>query len=316
MIGPDGKNDTLGQCIAHPQDPHCTYTSFYHNTLVTLLDSASPKIGWKYYAPTDPGMWAAPTAITGLCKPSQQYSGTCTGTEYNLDMVFEKTGHTMPILDDINNCNLAPVRWVIPDKSWSDHGGEDQGGGPAYVATIVDAVGGQYNANKCNYWRNDSQHSVAILITWDDWGGWFDHVNPNAGNPPLPGVNQTSGSWGAFYTYGFRVPLLVVSPYTQAGFVSGNLNTTGGQVFPYVHDFGSILDLVEKNFSLPVGQIGPTNDRFADFHAPDNQPGNIPLQEFFQFPWRGFTAITGLSYDTTYFQTQGSLDGPDADDNN
>jgi len=165
------------------------------------------------------------------------------------------------------------------------------------------------------YWHNDSQHSVAILITWDDWGGWFDHVNPS----PYPGVNQTQGTWGAFYTYGFRVPLLVVSPYTPAGFVSGNLNTTGGQVFPYVHDFGSILAFTENNFVLPLGGIGPTpnnpNNFYADFYAPDNRQGNIPLQEFFNVnAWRSFTQITPLPYGETDFQAQGTLDGPDAND--
>jgi len=204
------------------------------------------------------------------------------------------------------------------EKSDRNHAGEDKlGMGPSWVASIVNAVGINTTCGHDGkgYWYNDSQHSVAIFITWDDWGGWFDHVNPS----PYPGVNRAQGTWGAFYTYGFRVPLLVVSPYTQANTVSGNLNSTGGQVFPYVHDFGSILAFTENNFGLPLGQIGPTpnnpNNFYADYYAPDNQPGNIPLQEFFNANgWRSFTQIGPLPFGPADFQARGTLDGPDADD--
>ena len=55
-----------------------------------------------------------------------------------------------------------------------------------------------------SYWSN-----TAIIITWDDWGGWYDHV------PPPKLVNDGT-SWGSGYVYGFRVPLIVVSPYAKA----------------------------------------------------------------------------------------------------
>lgn len=89
------------------------------------------------------------------------------------------------------------------------------------------------------YWSN-----TAILITWDDWGGWYDHV------PPPSIVNDGMG-WGSGYVYGFRVPLIVVSPYAKAGYVSH-----------VTHDFGSILKFIEQTFSLE--SLGYADSRADD----------------------------------------------------
>jgi phospholipase C len=69
-------------------------------------------------------------------------------------------------------------------------------------------------------------------VTWDDWGGWYDHVPP-------PQVIADGTSWGSGYVYGFRVPLIVISPYAKAAHIS-HVN----------HDFGSILHFMEENFGL------------------------------------------------------------------
>jgi phospholipase C len=85
------------------------------------------------------------------------------------------------------------VSWIIPDGAFSDHAALNNGGGPSWVASIVNAIGNS------PYWAN-----TAIIITWDDWGGWYDHVRPK--------VIDDGVSWGSGYVYGFRVPLIVVSP--------------------------------------------------------------------------------------------------------
>jgi phospholipase C len=90
-----------------------------------------------------------------------------------------------------------------------------------------------------SYWSN-----TAIIITWDDWGGWYDHVPP-------PQVIINNNNWGSGYVYGFRVPLIVVSPYAKPGYISH-----------VTHDFGSILNFIEQVFNLP--SLG-----FADAHADD-----------------------------------------------
>src|SRR5215471_2365188 len=70
------------------------------------------------------------------------------------------------------------------------------------------------------YWAN-----TVIIVTWDDWGGWYDHVAPYK-------VVNDGVSWGSGYVYGFRVPLIVISPYARPRYIS-HVN----------HDFGSILHL-------------------------------------------------------------------------
>jgi phospholipase C len=229
LISPLGKEDSS------------TYPCLEHGTLTDLLDDAG--LTWKYYSPTT--SWNAPLAIGHICQPDV-VNGVlkCTGSDYISDDI-----HKPPrVLTDIHNCQLANVVWVIPTQAYSDHAGVNNGTGPAWVASIVNAIGTQPTcANRETYWDD-----TAILITWDDWGGWYDHVPP-------PKVIKDGTSWGSGYVYGFRVPLLVVSAFTNAGHVSNK-----------VHDFGSLLKFVEANFSL--GLIG--NGTYADAHATN-------LAEFF-----------------------------------
>ena len=93
------------------------------------------------------------------------------------------------------------------------------------MAAVVNAIGNS------QYWAN-----TAIFITWDDWGGWYDLVAP-------PIYNS--------YEYGFRVPLIVVSPYARLHYVSHK-----------THDFDSILRFIEENFSLPT--LGYADSRADD----------------------------------------------------
>ncbi|HWO28477.1 MAG TPA: alkaline phosphatase family protein, partial [Candidatus Acidoferrum sp.] len=138
------------------------------------------------------------------------------------------------VLTDITSGKLAQVSWVIPTGTNSDHAGNTLStGGPSWVASIVNAIGAS------SYWSN-----TAIIITWDDWGGWYDHVPP-------PKIVNDGTSWGSGYVYGFRVPLIVVSPYAKPAHIS-HVN----------HDFGSILNLIEETFSVP--SLG-----YADAYADD-----------------------------------------------
>jgi phospholipase C len=129
------------------------------------------------------------------------------------------TYNLAPVLTDIQNCNLAQVSWVTPDVKWSDHpgSGDNIGLGPDYVSNIIDAIGNskQNSGGACDYWKADP---TVILIIWDDWGGWYDHVPTSVG----AGYPDSGGS-GKQYVFGFRVPLLVVSSYTLARTVSAPL---------------------------------------------------------------------------------------------
>jgi phospholipase C len=212
MIDPKG-NETRTQ-----------YPCFEHPTLTDLLDARG--IDWRYYTPSAGSIWTGPNAIRHLRL----------GPDWKRNVILQQT----QILTDIANGKLAAVSWVIPTGQASDHAGATDGSGPSWVASVVNAIGtGQY-------WSN-----TAILVTWDDWGGWYDHVAP-------PIINS--------YEYGFRVPLIVVSPYAKPAYVSH-----------VTHDFGSILKFIESNFGLPsLGYADAPADNLSDCFDFDQTP--LPFQ--------------------------------------
>jgi len=295
-----------------------------NNTLATLLDNQKPTaISWKYYAQASStsfaaspatSLWTAPNAIQGICYPLLATAGgfTCGGydwTNYVASVFPNGAGYPnsySPILTDLGadpnqpQCALPAVSWVVPDGNWSDHGGLDpDGAGPSWISAIVNAVGGYDDATggqlstNCQYWKN-----TVILITWDDWGGWYDHILPwNC--PPGPngkcsGYPNGPDGGASEYVYGFRVPLLVVSAYNyrpqgSTGYISGACVAPGNcpnDKAPYVHDFGSLLNFIEYAFGTggnPLGGqatcgIGPCTYPYADYFAPDGHTVYSPNQ--------------------------------------
>jgi len=209
------------------QESSKMYPCFEHPTLTDLLQNAG--VTWKYYTPMPGSGWTAPNAIQHMCAPA---NGKCEGSDWINNVVL----HNTEVLSDISNNSLPAVSWVIPTGQASDHAGINDGSGPAWVASIVNAVGNSH------YWS-----TTAILIAWDDWGGWYDHVPP-------PQVLVDCSTWGCGYIYGFRVPLIVVSPFSKAAYVS-HVN----------HDFGSILKFIEETFGLPsLGYADAIADDLSD----------------------------------------------------
>jgi len=213
------------------------YPCFEHPALTDELDSAG--LSWRYYAPSAGSIWTAPNAIQHICGPNATppNATACQGSDWTNDVVLYTTQNPAPILTDISNNQLAAVSWVIPAGQNSDHAGSlANTGGPSWVSSIVNAIG------TSPYWSN-----TVVIVTWDDWGGWYDHVAP-------PQVITDGTSWGSGYVYGFRVPLLVISPYAKAGYVS-HVN----------HDFGSILNFIEQNFRLAsLGYADARADALSD----------------------------------------------------
>ncbi len=167
---------------------------------------------WHYYqANLVPGLWNAPDAIESI-RESPQFS---------TDVVAPPS----KVLNDINAGNLANVVWITPTDAESDHAGITDGSGPSWVASIVNTIG------QSQYWKN-----TAIFVLWDDWGGWYDPVVP-------PIYNS--------YELGFRVPLIVISPYTKQHYISN-----------VQHEFGSILKFTEETFNL--GSLDTTDARADD----------------------------------------------------
>jgi phospholipase C len=94
-----------------------------------------------------------------------------------------------------------------------------------------------------------------IFITWDDYGGFYDHVDP-------PAIDA--------FGYGPRVPALVISPYSKRGYISHS-----------VYSFESILKFIEERFSLPhmTARDDRANDMSDcfDFNQSPNRPLVIPV---------------------------------------
>jgi len=183
-------------------------------TLRDLLDAKH--VSWKYYAPAYKAgsvgaLWNAFAAIQAVRQ----------GPEWSTNISIPQTN----VFNDITNNKLAAVSWVIPDQPDSDHPGNGKGHdeGPSWIAQVVNAVG------QSSYWN-----SCAIIIVWDDWGGFYDHEPP-------PFMDDAGG-------LGFRVPLIVVSPYIPAGEISHTQ-----------FEFGSVLKFTEDTFGL--GSLGTTDAR-------------------------------------------------------
>lgn len=288
-------------CIALPQEQvrqvnpatqdedYPIYPCFTHRTMANLFALHKPPITWTYYTTGDQSLWSAPNAISTLCTNE---NGVCVGPYWTKGT---SNGYIDPlpsdILTDIDNCALSQVDWVIPIGLSSDHATLTDGSGPSWIASIINDIGNSpctdvVNGQTLTYWQD-----TVILVTWDDWGGWYDHVVP-------PALNAKAPPEAASYVYGFRVPLLVVSAYTPAGTGSNR-----------ILDFGALLKFVEEVF----GQLGTISDepsnRFADYYAYDN------LEEFFEFdqPPRPFQAIQAPLEKEFFLDPSRPVEPPDND---
>jgi len=321
-IAPDGTETFSGyQPVGRAEG----YPCFYHNSLPTLLDAAG--VTWRYYTASGMPIWNSPDLLGPICQPASPPGGTggptCQGADYTNNVVQNPTQILTDLGADESNpgCNLRNVSWVIPDGSWSDHPGDGSvDAGPSWVAAIVNALGGYDNGghhlpHPCSYWQN-----TVVVVTWDDWGGFYDDVPP----PYTQFPNNTGGQ----FVYGFRVPLVVISAYTPPNYVSGPCNKqthdcTNAEKPQYIHDFGSILNFIEYVFGqggnflgYPTFQkgIGDPSYPYADWFAPDgpNRPECNPvtcpygLSDFFNFPLYGnnprpFSSVSGAQYQTDCF---------------
>jgi len=222
---------SLSNVVSYNTGP---FPCFKYATLRDLLDAKG--LSWHYYTPLIEGNWNAFEAISAV-----RY-----GPDWRANIVSPQG----KILRAAHQGTLPAVSWVVPDHGYSDHPAAPRDLGPSWIGNVVNAIGSGPE------WK-----STAIVILWDDWGGFYDHVPP----PQL-----------GFGGLGFRVPMLIVSPYARAGYVSHTQ-----------YEFGSILRFVEDNWGL--GQIGTSDVRAAsiadcfDFTKPPRTyaPVNVKYPEQF-----------------------------------
>ena len=124
---------------------------------------------------------------------------------------------------------LPSVSWLVPNGRQSEHPPASIAAGQAFVTGVVDAV-----------MRSPNWSSSAIFVTWDEWGGYYDHVPP-------PAVDSAG--------YGIRVPGLLISPYARRGYIDHQ-----------VLSFDAYLKFIEDAF-LGGARIDPRTDG-----RPDSRP--------------------------------------------
>ncbi|MGA9419584.1 MAG: alkaline phosphatase family protein [Candidatus Cybelea sp.] len=223
------------------------YGSNGYETLRDLLDAKS--VSWTYYSPPVIGNTGKLWNAFDLVAPVRY------GPEWKTNIKEPKV-----FFSNITAGKLPAVSWIVPDNPNSDHPTVHDTG-PSWVASIVNAVG------ESKYWDTS-----AIVVVWDDWGGFYDHVKP-----PL------TDHWGGL---GFRVPMILISPYARETYPS-----TPGYVSHTQYEFGSILKFIENTWGL--GSLGTTDKRANSI---------VDCFDFTQPP-RAFTEIKA-TYSRSYFLHQ------------
>jgi phospholipase C len=221
---PKGATGTLG--FWGCDDPKGTVSSMLDNTTGKLGHDMYPcfrfkslpdelsanKVSWKYYANALTQHHDALDSINSIRNTPSNWSRVQSESQFTTDIAAGK---------------LPSVSWVVP--RWTDHPPQPACNGENETVKLVNAV------MNSQYWS-----STAIVIDWDEWGGFYDHVKP-----PL-----WHGNTKEHISYGFRVPLVVISPYVKSGNLSWN-GHKGGYVDHTFYSFASQLKFVEKAFNLP-----------------------------------------------------------------
>jgi phospholipase C len=182
---------------------------FDYETLGDELDKAD--LEWRFYTsqyrlPTS-GLWSGYQAIRHIFH----------GPDWKNDVITPQRR----FLSDVSAGKLASFTWITPLCENSDHPLCGGGGGPSWVASIVNAVG------QSKFWD-----STVIFVQWDDWGGFYDPVPPP--HKDYDGL-------------GFRVPLIVISPYARKNYVSH-----------VAYETASVLRFAEDLFGLEQLSVADT----------------------------------------------------------
>jgi phospholipase C len=180
----------------------------------TIFDRLEAKgVSWKFYVQNyDPGITFRSRSLGDrgsqvVWVPLLNYARFIDNPKLFAHIVpFEE------LLEDLRRGTLPSVAYVVPSGS-SEHPPGSIKAGETFVRTLINGL------MRSRYWK-----SSAFTWTYDDWGGWYDHVRP-------PQVDR--------YGYGFRAPALLVSAYAKPGHIEHS-----------TMDFTSILKFIEQNWGL------------------------------------------------------------------
>jgi phospholipase C len=211
-----------GQTWQYGQAPIYAWTDITY-----LLDRAG--VSWAYFI--GPG-----TCIDPPCPPAPTPHGSTASTKnplpgfvtVNQDGTLGNIQGHDAYVDAARHGTLPSVVWIVPGKKVSEHpfSTGDIGDGQAYVTRLINAA-----------MRGPDWSTTAIFLTWDDWGGFYDHVVP-------PVVDENG--------YGLRVPGILISPYAKQGFIDHQTLS-----------FDAYLRLIEDRF-LGGQRLDPATDGRPD----------------------------------------------------
>jgi phospholipase C len=212
--------------------PDGTHADFPWTDLTYLLKRHD--VSWRYYI----GQGTAPdcTGSQMFCKQARQRAST--PNIWNPLPLFDtvhqdnQLGNIVPLdgfFHDVKAGTLPSVSWIVPSQADSEHPPGLVSVGQAYVTNLINTI-----------MRSPDWRSTAIFVSWDDWGGFYDHVEP-------PVVNAQG--------YGIRVPGLVISPYARTGYIDHQTLSTD-----------AYLKFIEDDF-LGGQRIDPSTDG-----RPDSRP--------------------------------------------
>ncbi len=179
-----GKYDTVGTILPDRSDGKKIHPCYDYETLGDLLDKAG--LSWRFYAAT----YGSDSSDAGA-----EWSAymAIRHIRYGSDWKFVISPNWR-FITDVRAGKLANFTWITPVCDDSDHVNCNGHYGPSWVSALVNTVG------ESKFWD-----STAIFVQWDDWGGLYDPVAPAY-------LDRDS--------LGFRVPLIVISPYAKHGYVS------------------------------------------------------------------------------------------------
>jgi phospholipase C len=223
LIGGVGAINGQNQAARNFAWTSLTYLLYTHN------------ISWRYYVAE--GLQPDCEDAAATCAPKQQKVGTpdiwnpLPGfTDVRADGQLSDVQTIDHFYADAKAGNLPAVSWVIPNGAVSEHPPALVSAGQAYTTTLINTI-----------MSTPAWNSTAIFLTWDDWGGFYDHV--------MPPVVDSAG-------YGLRVPGLVISPYARRGVVDHQTLS---------HD--AYVKFIEDVF-LGGARLDPLTDG-----RPDSRPG-------------------------------------------
>jgi phospholipase C len=219
-------------------------TEFAQRTVFELLDQA--RISWKVYSELFPFAslfaYVRTQAPTKLVPIAQYFTDAANGTLPQVAFV-------------------DPIFVGTPTVEDDEHPPANIQVGQAFVSRVVKALFAS------SQWRH-----AALFLTYDEHGGFFDHVPPPPACVPdaIPPALEPGDVPGAFDRLGIRVPVVVISPYARRRFVSHR-----------DHDHTAILRFIETRFDLPALTARDANAdpmlEFFDFrHARFRRPPKLP----------------------------------------